>query len=173
MHQMRWWQGVSLQRRRRLFGLLITVSFSKLSLWWAKYKVMQIQTRSHSPLNLDYKTVREVKCYLTNDYCIKTYLTHIYYSTIRAKERTACWWWMKARRSGVKPTVYLSKFREGETLMTVEALIVLALTGANRRHPLKGQFTSKSQVHLFPVMYSAIYKSRLSAWAAECSRYLL
>lgn len=132
---MRWWQGVSLQRRR-LFGLLITASSSKLSLWWAKYKVMHVQTRFHSSFNQDYKTVREVRWYLTNDYCIKTYLTHIYYSTIRAKEWTACWLIMKAIRPGVKPTLYLSKLREGETLTSVEALIVLMLTGANCRHPL-------------------------------------
>ncbi len=51
---------------------------------------MHVQTRFHSSFNQDYKTVREVWWYLTNDYCIKTYLTHIYYSTIRAKEWTAC-----------------------------------------------------------------------------------
>lgn len=107
--QMSWWQGVSLQRRR-LFGLLITASSSKRSLWWAKYKVMHAQTHSHSSFNQDYKTVREVRCYLTNNYCIKTYLTHIT-QTLGQKEWTACWRWTKAMRPGVKPTVSSEKGR--------------------------------------------------------------
>lgn len=37
---------------------------------------------------------------------------------------------MKAIRPEVKPTVYLNKLKEGETLTSVEALIVLMLTGA-------------------------------------------
>lgn len=105
--QMCWWRGISLQRRR-LFGLLITASLSDLSLWWAKYKVLQVQTRFHSYLKPRLQNSWRSKGVITgvtNDYCIKTYSTHIYYSTIRAKEWTACWWLMKARRPGIKPHV--------------------------------------------------------------------
>ena len=100
---------------------------------------MHAQTHFHSSFNQDCKTARGVRCYLTNDYCIKTYLTDIYDSTMRAKEWTD-----------------YSLLRGGETLTSVEALLGLMLTGANCSHPLSPD--QLSEASRLPLKLSAVIR---------------